>query len=146
MHGGMTLAKTSVPPESSWPEAPEGRALIAAFLARLFLVLLALACLTTTAQAGPDQDMRFPAPEFRSGYKFSETTVPSATSEAQQWLDVAERAGEEFGFTDVGRGFDVKIGVPLDKSLKKGLGHTAAQVIAACPAGALAHDEQPPQQ
>jgi len=54
---------------------------------------------------------------------------------------VTERAGEKFGFTYVGRGFDVKIGVPLDKPLKDGLGHTAAAVIAACPTGALSHDE-----
>ena len=55
---------------------------------------------------------------------------------------VTEQAGEQFGFTYVGRGFDVKIGVPLDKSLKDGLGHTAAKVIAACPTGALAQDEK----
>jgi hypothetical protein len=57
---------------------------------------------------------------------------------------VTERAGEQYGFTYVGRGFDVKIGVPLNKSLEEGLGHTAAQVIAACPTGALAKDEMPP--
>jgi ferredoxin len=55
---------------------------------------------------------------------------------------ITEREGEPFGFTYVGRGFDVKIGVPLDKSLKDGLGHTAAKVIAACPTGALAQDEK----
>ena len=53
---------------------------------------------------------------------------------------ITEREGEPFGFTYVGRGFDVKIGVPLNKSLKDGLGHTAAKVIAACPTGALAAD------
>ena len=57
---------------------------------------------------------------------------------------ITEREGEPFGFTYVGRGFDVKIGVPLDKSLKEGLGHTAAKVIAACPTGALAQDEKHP--
>ena len=55
---------------------------------------------------------------------------------------VTEHEGEAFGFTYVGRGFDVKIGVPLDKSLQDGLGHTAAKVIAACPTGALAQDEK----
>jgi len=56
---------------------------------------------------------------------------------------ITQREGEPFGFTYVGRGFDVKIGVPLDKSLQDGLGQTAAQVIAACPTGALAEDEKP---
>ena len=55
---------------------------------------------------------------------------------------VTEREGEAFGFTYVGRGFDVKIGVPLDKSLQEGLGQTAAKVIATCPTGALAKDEK----
>lgn len=54
---------------------------------------------------------------------------------------VTEREGEKFGFTYVGRGFDVKIGVPLGKSLQDGLGQTAAQVIATCPTGALAADD-----
>lgn len=57
---------------------------------------------------------------------------------------VTEKEGEQFGFTYVGRGFDVQIGVPLDKTLKDGLGHTAEKVIAACPTGALAHDEKHP--
>lgn len=57
---------------------------------------------------------------------------------------VTEQEGEQFGFTYVGRGFDVQIGVPLDKTLKEGLGHTAEKVIAACPTGALAHDEKHP--
>ena len=57
---------------------------------------------------------------------------------------ITEREGEPFGFTYVGRGFDVKIGVPLDKSLKEGLHHTAVKVIATCPTGALAEDEKHP--
>ena len=59
-------------------------------------------------------------------------------------MRVTEKEGERFGFTYVGRGFDVKINVPLDKSLAEGLGHTAAKVITACPTGALAEDEKHP--
>jgi polyferredoxin len=33
-------------------------------------------------------EMRFPAPEFTSGYEFPDTTVPPPTSQAQQWVDV----------------------------------------------------------
>lgn len=54
---------------------------------------------------------------------------------------ITEKAGEPYGFTYVGRGFDVKIGVALDKSLAEGLGQTAAKVIDSCPTGALAKDE-----
>jgi NADPH-dependent glutamate synthase beta subunit-like oxidoreductase len=45
---------------------------------------------------------------------------------------------EEFGFTFIGRGFDVKIGVPFNESVQKGLEKTAAIVVKACPTGALA--------
>ena len=45
---------------------------------------------------------------------------------------------EEFGFTFIGRGFDVKVGVPFNESVQKGLEKTAALVAKACPTGALA--------
>lgn len=45
---------------------------------------------------------------------------------------------EEFGFTFIGRGFDVKIGVPFNESVQRGLKKTAAIVAKACPTGALA--------
>ena len=44
---------------------------------------------------------------------------------------------EEFGFTFIGRGFDVKIGVPFNESVQKGLEKTAAIVAKSCPTGAL---------
>lgn len=34
------------------------------------------------------EEMRFPAPEFKSGYTFPGTTLPAATSEMRQWVDV----------------------------------------------------------
>ncbi len=45
---------------------------------------------------------------------------------------------EEFGFTFIGRGFDVKVGVPFNQSVQKGLEKTAQIVAKACPTGALA--------
>ena len=45
---------------------------------------------------------------------------------------------EVFGFTFIGRGFDVKIGVPFNESVQKGLEKTAEIVAKACPTGALA--------
>jgi ferredoxin len=45
---------------------------------------------------------------------------------------------EEFGFTFVGRGFDVKVGIPFNESVQKGLARTAAIVAKNCPTGALA--------
>jgi ferredoxin len=45
---------------------------------------------------------------------------------------------EAFGFTFIGRGFDVKVGVPFNESVQKGLEKTASIVAKACPTGALA--------
>ncbi|MBN2805827.1 MAG: hypothetical protein JXR22_04145, partial [Prolixibacteraceae bacterium] len=46
--------------------------------------------------------------------------------------------GEPFGFTYIGRGFDVEIGVPFNESLSQGLKLVAEMVADACPTGALA--------
>lgn len=55
---------------------------------------------------------------------------------------VTKDEGEQFGFTFVGRGFDLKTAVPLSKTLKDGLKEVADLVIEACPTGALADNEK----
>lgn len=45
---------------------------------------------------------------------------------------------EEFGLTFIGRGFEVKIGVPFNEKIEQGLKNTAWEVSKACPTGALA--------
>jgi len=45
---------------------------------------------------------------------------------------------EEFGLTFIGRGFNVKVGVPFNNSIEKGLQKVAITVANACPTGALA--------
>jgi NADPH-dependent glutamate synthase beta subunit-like oxidoreductase/ferredoxin len=45
---------------------------------------------------------------------------------------------EEFGLTFIGRGFDVKVGVPFNEKIEQGLRKTAQLVAKACPTGALA--------
>lgn len=57
-------------------------------IAALLFVVIALVTVSSVVGAAPDQEMRFPAPEFKSGYTFPETTVPPPTSETQQWIDV----------------------------------------------------------
>lgn len=44
---------------------------------------------------------------------------------------------EKFGFTFIGRGFDVEIGVPFNEELSDALTSTAEEVVRACPTGAL---------
>ncbi len=45
---------------------------------------------------------------------------------------------EELGLTFIGRGFDVKVGVPFSETIQQGLQKTALIVAKACPTGALA--------
>ena len=44
---------------------------------------------------------------------------------------------EEFGFTFIGRGFDVVIGIPFNENMAAGLKKVALQVADACPTGAI---------
>jgi len=44
---------------------------------------------------------------------------------------------EKYGFSFIGRGFDVVIGVPFNESVEAGLAETAERVAKACPTGAL---------
>ena len=57
-------------------------------------------------------------------------------------VQVTHTEGEQFGFTFVGRGFDVTAGVSLDKSLPEGLERVADLVVEACPTGALSQNEK----
>lgn len=50
---------------------------------------------------------------------------------------LTEKYTERFGFTYIGRGFDVVIGVPFDEALENGLTETAEKVAKACPTGAI---------
>jgi len=53
-------------------------------------------------------------------------------------IQTAARAGEELGLTFVGRGFDVRVAVPFDRSIAQALKYSADQCVNACPTGALA--------
>jgi len=56
-------------------------------------------------------------------------------------IEIANEAKEPLGLTFIGRGFDVQVAVPFDKSLADGLKITAEKCANACPTGALAFKE-----
>jgi ferredoxin len=56
-------------------------------------------------------------------------------------VELAEQAKEPLGFTHIGRGFDVKIGVPLHGDLKDAFQKVGADCVRHCPTGALAYEE-----
>ena len=55
---------------------------------------------------------------------------------------MTEKYNEKYGFTFIGRGFDVEIGVPFNESVESGLAETAKIVAKACPTGALSEKEK----
>ncbi len=56
-------------------------------------------------------------------------------------VQITRRAGEQYGLAFVGRGFNVRVVVPMGKTLSEGLAKAAAECVAACPTGALAMRE-----
>ncbi len=55
---------------------------------------------------------------------------------------ITRRAGEKYGLAFVGRGFNVRVVVPMGKTLSEGLAKVAAECVAACPTGALTMREK----
>jgi NADPH-dependent glutamate synthase beta subunit-like oxidoreductase len=53
-------------------------------------------------------------------------------------IQIAAAAGEELGLAFIGRGFDVRVAVPFDRSIAEGLKTAGRQCVKACPTGALA--------
>ncbi|MBN2216917.1 MAG: FAD-dependent oxidoreductase [Pirellulales bacterium] len=64
-------------------------------------------------------------------------------------IQVAARRRDLLGLTFIGRGFDVRVGVPMDGSLDEALGDLAAECVAVCPTAALSMETEaagkPPQ-
>src|SRR3989304_293065 len=52
-------------------------------------------------------------------------------------IQIAAAAGESLGLTFIGRGFEVRVAVPLDRHLDEALRQVAAKCAGACPTGAL---------
>jgi NADH dehydrogenase/NADH:ubiquinone oxidoreductase subunit G len=53
-------------------------------------------------------------------------------------VQITAAGGEPLGLTYIGRGFDVRIGVPLGHSAAEALRKVAAECVAACPTAAIA--------
>ncbi len=57
-------------------------------------------------------------------------------------IEITRSAGEELGLTFVGRGFNVRVAVPLGGTLEQGLRIAARRCVEACPTGALTFPDQ----
>ncbi len=56
-------------------------------------------------------------------------------------VKLTELAREPLGLTFIGRGFDVRIGAPLNRTIEDGLQKVAAEAVHHCPTGALCFEE-----
>jgi NADH dehydrogenase/NADH:ubiquinone oxidoreductase subunit G len=52
-------------------------------------------------------------------------------------VDITTGKKELTGLTFIGRGFNLKIDIPFNQTLKEALTNTAAECVDACPTGAL---------
>jgi len=57
-------------------------------------------------------------------------------------VQITAEAGEKFGLSFVGRGFDAQVTVPFGRSVAEGLAQTASKCVDACPTGALAFKDK----
>jgi ferredoxin len=62
---------------------------------------------------------------------------PGKCIKCELCIKIAAAAGEPIGLTFVGRGFDVVVSVPFERSLDEALTKVAAECVAACPTAAL---------
>ena len=52
-------------------------------------------------------------------------------------VQIASQAREPLGLTFIGRGFDIRVGVPFDRSMAEGMSRVARRCADACPTGAI---------
>jgi len=57
-------------------------------------------------------------------------------------IKIASSAKEPLGLTFIGRGFNVRVGVPFNQTIEKGLQKVARECVEACPTGAMVFKEQ----
>ena len=55
---------------------------------------------------------------------------------------ITKDMGENLGLTFIGRGFDVRVGVPFDEPLRDALRQAAEKAVTHCPTGALAFKDR----
>ena len=84
---------------------------------------------------------RYPGPRRRYRQDASHAAVllePGKCIACGLCIEIAAAAGEALGLSFVGRGFDVRLSVPLDGLMAEALEKSAAACVAACPTAALA--------
>jgi len=144
--------KESVPGKRTWPEKG-GRSGFSSEEA----IAEAKRCLHCDCRAIDDCKLRIYSDQYQAEQKRFKTSERhnitkmmnhgSVVYEPQKCIKcgicvrLTEKYTEKFGFTYIGRGFDVEIGIPFNEELKQGLTTTAEKVAKGCPTGAISLKE-----
>jgi NADH dehydrogenase/NADH:ubiquinone oxidoreductase subunit G len=99
-----------------------------------------------SAQYGADP-RRFKAERRKYEQDIRHTDVlfePGKCIDCGLCVQITAAGGENLGLTYIGRGFDVRIGVPLGHSATEALLKVAAECVAACPTAAIAWKKSTP--
>lgn len=97
----------------------------------------------TSYGAKPGTDRGFERPPLEIVQRCAEVLFePGKCIRCGLCIEITRSAGEELGLTFVGRGFNVRVAVPLGGTLEKGLQISARRCVEACPTGALAFPDQ----
>ncbi len=140
--------KESVKDKRTWPEKG-GRS----GFSKEEAIAEALRCLHCDCRAIDDCKLRIYSDQYQADQKRFKTSERrnitkmmnhgSVIYEPQKCIKcgicvrLTEKYTEKFGFTYIGRGFDVEIGIPFNEELKLGLTATAEKVAKGCPTGAI---------
>lgn len=97
----------------------------------------------TTYGAKPETDRGFERPPLEIVQRYAEVLFePGKCIRCGLCVEITRNAGEELGLTFVGRGFNIRVAVPLGGTLEEGLRISALRCVEACPTGALAFPDQ----
>ena len=90
-----------------------------------------------------DTDRGFERPALEVVQRYADVLFePGKCIRCGLCVEITRNAGEELGLTFVGRGFNVRVAVPLGGTLEQGLRTSARHCVEACPTGALTFPDQ----
>lgn len=91
---------------------------------------------------GTEQPARAAEAFTNSIPRHSRIGTPNRQGTCGLCIEIGAKAGEPLGLSFIGHGFDVRVGVLLNASLREALQKPAADCVAACPTAALSWAEQ----